>query len=113
MPSVEEVTTNIQMMKQNEIVEMTEALASMMIESMTAAGVPLVPGEHNTKDLCLFVESLKSLIAKQYNVEHPLQLMADNCFEIDEEGGMHFKAVQFRFNDISEIKNEGTVEGDT
>lgn len=99
MPSVQEIQENIKSLKSGEIVEMTEVLGSMILETLTASGYKLDTSSETLPMIFFFMESLKALISKQYNAVHPFHEMAENFFIPNENGDIVFREPKFKFSD--------------
>ena len=91
----EQVSTNIDMMKQYHIQETIATSTPMIFTQLEIAGFPL--GDPDTgeladiKDSALIIESLRSIMCKQYEIYHPFQRIADNIFAPDSEEEGTFK----------------------
>lgn len=112
MPSIKEVHENILDLKENEIVEMTEVLGTMIVEALDLAGFKVSVNEQNTPVLCFFIEALKSMIAKQYGMDHPFHDIAYNCFVKNEDGNIFFREPQFKFTETGLDETDDEIETD-
>lgn len=103
-PSLEEVKENILSQKEEQIEEVSEILANMLLEQISTAGF-LVSGDDKTvKELCFCMEALKSLMCKYYDIEHPFHAFANACFEQVDDDRIMFVAPIFK--EKIEIKEE-------
>lgn len=89
--SQEEIVDSIDNMKHYHVHETVQNMMPIIINSMNAAGFDFDIDEetlqpHNIKDGALLVESLRSILLKHYGLDHPLQILSENLFEIEEEG---------------------------
>jgi hypothetical protein len=119
MPTAQEIQANISSMKEGEIIEITEALGSILMETITASGFIIDSRAENLPMICMFVECLKAVISQQYNITHPFHEIANKCFTTNENGDMVFNAPIFRFSDtpleipaeVAEALQESAPEG--
>lgn len=103
-PTVEEIKENLLTQKEEQIEEVSEILANMLLEQISTAGF-LVTGDENTvKELCFCMEALKALMCKYYDIEHPFHTFADACFQQVDEDRIAFIAPIFK--EKPEIKEE-------
>ena len=79
-----EVTLNVNQIRFNHINETLQAVVPMIFSNIELAGFDFIPNEDdedpNIKDGALLVECLRSMLCKHYNIEHPLQLVAEELF---------------------------------
>jgi hypothetical protein len=81
------LSTNILEIKVNHINEALMIILPSLFNNIDIAGFPTSePNENDdVKDINLVVESLRSLLCKYYNVNHPFQDLAEKLFEKEEE----------------------------
>lgn len=87
--SIEEVEDNVSTMKNIHIQEALEHVVPKLFENLAILG--FLPEDETVfiKDGALIVESVRAFLLKLYDMEHPLQLIADSIFvESDETGGL-------------------------
>lgn len=93
--SQEDISRNIDMMKQFHIQETIVNIAPMLFNQLDIAGFPL--GEDNEpdslKDGAFIIESLRSLMCKHYGIYHPFQKLTDEIFYPDEDDPEALKIV--------------------
>jgi len=79
-----EVTLNVNQIRFNHINETLQAVVPMIFSNIELAGFDFIPNEDdedpNIKDGALLVECLRSMLCKHYNIEHPLQRVAEELF---------------------------------
>lgn len=85
-----EVALNVNQIRYNHINETLQALVPMIFSNIELAGFDFIPNEDeedpNIKDGALLVESIRSMLCKHYNIDHPLQIVADELFVHQEDG---------------------------
>jgi len=85
-PLVEDITRNIEMMRQYHIQETIATLAPMIFNQLEVAGFEISDEEEtDIKDGAFIIESLRSLMCKYYDIYHPFQQIAENVFSPDKE----------------------------
>lgn len=87
--SIEEVNANMEMIRQHHIHETLQTVAPKIFEILEIAGFDLM-NEEMEKDIkngAFMVEALRSLLCKYYSMSHPFQLIAEEVFVEDGEGG--------------------------
>ena len=86
----EDVTNSVDNIKYNHINETINAIVPMLFHNMELAGFEFDfdEGEEDfyIKDGSFLVESIRSMLCKFYEIEHPFQFIADNTFVHDEKG---------------------------
>ena len=101
VPDIDSVISNIDAQREDKINDMSEVLATILLEQLSATGFPINYDPKYIKDMCFCLESLKALLYKYYNIEHPFHNFADACFNIEEDG-VEFTAPIFKL-----MKEEG------
>ena len=87
VPTIEDVTENVDTIKQIHIQEALEVVVPMLFNNLSLVGFEPPDEMASIKDGALIVESIRSFLSKIYDIEHPLQLIADNLFvQLDKEG---------------------------
>ena len=87
--TAEDVIDNMEVVKQLHIQETLETVVPMFFDKLAAAGFLPEDELDFLKDGALIVEATRSFLSKIYNVDHPLQLIAQHLFvEIDDEGNL-------------------------
>lgn len=85
----EDITRNLDMMKQFHIQETLTNIVPMIFNQLDISGFSLGDDEKDDlktlKDGALIVESLRSFMCKYYEIYHPFQRLAENVFEADKE----------------------------
>lgn len=109
-PTPETVLINIMSMKEEDIAFTSELIFSSILDTLSAAGFYAEEDPENMKDLFLLLETVRSLIAKEYGVEHPFQELADKSFTFIDETRMKFNNPNFKFvPDDEHVDLEGGV----
>lgn len=103
-PTVEEIKENLLSQKEEQIEEVSEILANMLLEQISTAGFLVTGDEKTLKELCFCMEALKALMCKYYDIEHPFHTFADACFQQVDEDRIAFIAPVFK--EKLEIKEE-------
>lgn len=103
-PTIEEVKENILTQKEEQIEEISEILANLLLEQIANVGFHLSNDDKTVKELCFCMESLKALMCKYYDIEHPFHAFADACFEQVDDDRIIFIAPTFK--EKVEIKEE-------
>jgi hypothetical protein len=92
---LEQITQNIDMMKQYHIQETIATVTPMIFTQLEIAGFPLGDDESgeliDIKDGALIIEALRSIMCKHYEIYHPFQKIADVIFCPDDEEDGAFK----------------------
>lgn len=89
--SIEEVADNLDMVRQVHIQETLELVIPKLFESFNVAGFNAGDEDENNflKHGAMVVEAARSFLCKISDLEHPLQLIAENLFEqVDDEGNL-------------------------
>jgi hypothetical protein len=108
MISIDEINHNVEQMNLYHIQETISSIIPMIFTQLEIAGFYPTDEDLETdiRDGAFFVESLRSMLCKQYEIYHPFQKLADNVFEDDtsEEGAL--KIVDELVIDMREEKSE-------
>ena len=85
-PAIEDITRNIEMMRQYHIQETIATIAPQIFNQLEVSGFN-VSDEDATdiKDGAFIIEALRSLMCKYYGIYHPFQQIAENVFSPDLE----------------------------
>lgn len=87
--TVEEVIDSVESIKQLHIQETLETVVPILFDKLAAASFQPENELEFMKDGALIVEAIRSFLLKLYDVNHPLQLIAEHLFEqIDEDGNL-------------------------
>lgn len=89
--SAEKINVDMRMVKFNHINEALETIIPMLFNNIMIAGFDIIPDDdededENIKDNALIVESIRSILCKYYELNHPLQNVAEEFFARKEEG---------------------------
>lgn len=111
IPTVEELALNVNMVKYNHINQTLETIIPMLFNNMELAGFQIVPMEDeddpNIKDSALIVESIRSLLCKYYNINHPFQSLSENMFNPNNDGSFSLsKTLTMDFSEFQEAQTE-------
>jgi hypothetical protein len=81
--TVDEVKTNFIVMRHVHVNEIIDKLLIMMTRELD---VDQITHNENLKHSAFFVEALRSMLYKQYNIPHPFQPVAEEIFETEADG---------------------------
>lgn len=80
----DESLSNILDVKINHINEALFVIIPQLFNNLEMMA-PSMDGDDDVKDVNLIVESIKSLLFKQYGIEHPFQKLSDAVFIVNDE----------------------------
>ena len=106
LPSLDELQQEEIENTEMAIDKATEIIAGAAIERLMMIGYP-VKVQHG-KDICMMVESIRSLMHRYYDKEHCFHPLADMSFEADCESG----AMRFIEPSIKRVKKKKTANTD-
>ena len=111
VPTKEELAMNVSMIKYNHINETLETVIPILFHNMDLAGFHLVPIEEdddpNIRDGALIVESIRSIMCKYYDIQHPFQQLADTMFNPREDGTFALtKKLEMDFSEFEQETSE-------
>lgn len=87
--SLDDVIDSVEVVKQVHIQEILEAIVPMLFDKLYLAGFQPEDEMLYIKDGALIVEAIRSFLSKTYDIDHPLQMIAEHLFEqIDDEGNL-------------------------
>ncbi len=89
----------------------SDILANMFLDSLVDVGFQMDGNDKMVKDICLCLESIKSLVCKYYDEPHSFHMFAEACFSLDE----HSDNIDFNtpaWVSIKEKNNTGNTEDD-
>lgn len=85
--NLEEVQSNLDAIRQIHIEETMSLIVGVIFDHLSLAGFNFDPDEEETiKDVALFLESLRSLLAKYNSVHHAFHPLADELFALQNNG---------------------------
>lgn len=85
--NIEEVKSNLDAVRQIHIEEAMGLIATVLFDNMQLAGFNFDPENNESiKDVALLLESLRSLLSKYHNIDHPFQLLAEELFALQKNG---------------------------
>lgn len=88
--TAEKITVDLKMVKFNHINETLETIIPILFNNIMIAGFDIFPEDdeedEHIKDNALIVEAIRSILCKYYNLNHPLQEVAEEFFVHREEG---------------------------
>ena len=89
--SLDEIQDTIKNNRLLHIDVMLESMIPELINTLMSHGVDIVD-EKYVKDVAFVMESLKSLLYKQFSLDHPFHKMVDNIFDYsyNEESGIDY-----------------------
>ena len=88
LPSLEDLEQEDAENTEIAIDRATEIVASAAIERLMMIGYP-IKVQHG-KDICMMIESIRSLMHRYYDKEHCFHPLADMSFEPSDNGAMKF-----------------------
>jgi hypothetical protein len=107
LPTVEEIKENIVLQKEEQIEEISELLANILLEQISIAGFDISTDPKTIKELCFCMESFKALMCKYYDIEHPFHPFADACFQHVDDDRIAFISPTFKEKvETEEEKND-------
>lgn len=88
-----EVVQRVDNIKHLHIQEVLSAMVPIIFNQMATAGFDFIDDEetgevNNVKDGAFLVEALRSIMLKHYGIDHPMQTLAENLFNHDEDSGV-------------------------
>ena len=91
----EEIFQRVDNIKHLHIQEVLSTMVPIIFNQMATAGFDFIDDEetgevNNVKDGAFLVEALRSIMLKHYEIEHPIQILAENLFNEDEDSGVLF-----------------------
>lgn len=108
MISIEEINENVEQMNLYHIQETISNLIPIIFTQLEIAG--FYPDEedleNDIKDGAFFVEALRSMLCKHYDIYHPLQRVTEQLFEEDETEDGALKIVDELHINLREDKSE-------
>lgn len=80
----------VMLVKLNHIDETLGMILPQLFNNIELAGFNIIPEYENesnqyVKDVALIIESIKSLLAKYYQLRHPFQELSENVFCFDDD----------------------------
>lgn len=103
LPTPESVREVVEEARNSNIEEMTQILAQEVVALLFLSGFDSRNDPTLEKQLCMIIESIRSLIAKKLGGNHVFQGLADQMFEETEPGVMKFRVPTFEFQKPEEI----------
>ena len=91
--TIDEITYSLEQIKLLHIDEVVDYIISSTLDKLYVAGFKFedVLEDDNAKHITLLSESLKSLLCKYYNIDHNLQVIAEQIFVINEDKTIVYK----------------------
>lgn len=88
--NLEELQSNLDAVRTIHIEETMAMLAGTMFDQLAVSGFDFDTEDgkapDDIKDVALVFESIRSLLMKQYGMNHPFQGMSDNLFSLQADG---------------------------
>jgi hypothetical protein len=78
--SIEEITVRVEQTRKDHINGVLNDLIPELIHTFASYGIDINSDEY-IKDVAMVIESIKSMISRQYRVEHPFHKMVNTFFE--------------------------------
>lgn len=79
--NIEEIADNVTQIRKDHVDGVMNDMIPDVINMFGAYGVDINDDKY-VKDVALVIESIKSLLHKQYNLDHSFHNMIDNIFEV-------------------------------
>lgn len=79
--SIEEMQDSISIMRKEHVDNLMDMMIPSVLMLFETNGMD-VETEAYVKDSALVIEAIKALMYKYYNLEHPLNFIAETCFDI-------------------------------
>tara|TARA_R110000868_G_scaffold38941_5_gene135983 strand:+ start:1072 stop:1482 length:411 start_codon:yes stop_codon:yes gene_type:complete len=91
----EEIVQRVDNIKHLHVQEVLSTMIPIIFNQMATAGFDFIDDEeinevNNVKDGAFLVEALRSIMLKHYEIEHPIQILAENLFNEDKDSGVLF-----------------------
>lgn len=83
VPEPSEVFSRLTEAKGDEIETIIDMICSDILDTFNNAGFPVVDDIAALPDVCFVLESVRSLVEKYYDIEHPFHKIAENCFQFE------------------------------
>jgi hypothetical protein len=87
--TIEEVSDNLDIVRHAHIHETLDYAVSKLFETFELAGFPHEEDEELYNHAHLIYEACNSFLSKLSDINHPLQLIAENMF-VNDDGGLRF-----------------------
>lgn len=102
--SIEDVIDSTNNIRLLHIQETISTLVPMIMDLLYVGGFNFQFNETNkcVKETALLAETIKALLMKQYDMEHPLHETADSFFEEVGQGIVHYKSTDQLINVVGE-----------
>lgn len=106
--TLEDISKNLDMMKQFHIQETLTNIAPMIFNQLDISGFTLSDPDseefENIKDGALIIESLRSIMSKHYGIYHPFQKLSEEIFYPDDKDPDMLKIVDSIKIDLKNIE---------
>lgn len=79
--SIEEMQDSISIMRKEHVDNLMDMMIPSVLTLFETNGMD-VETEAYVKDSALVIEAIKALMYKYYNLEHPLNFIAETCFDV-------------------------------
>jgi hypothetical protein len=86
--SEEEIHNQIEYLKHKHVQDTIANIAPLIFQQLSDDGFDIMDDEdiESVKMGAFLVESLRSILYKYYDIEHPFQKISDNVFKVEENG---------------------------
>lgn len=103
----EDIQNNIEMIKHFHIQETISTVIPILFAQLEISGFPIDEenDKFDIKDSIFIVETLRAILCKYYDIDHPIQKVIDNIFEGEVESGMLkiTKKLNIEFKNTEEV----------
>lgn len=111
--TIEEIKENLDSVKHMHIQDTLDLISPMMFQNLEIAGFyDLINDTKSLKMCALIIESMKALLCKYYNLDHPFHKFTEELFDEEEDGvGLDLNSIKISVEKIiSDInKNERKI----
>jgi hypothetical protein len=92
--TLEEVKTNLDLVKNTHIYETIEMLVPLIFDQLAVAGFAFEgDSADEMKRAALMVEAMRSMLCAHYEIKHPLQTVAKKVFKFEKDGSLSIQKV--------------------
>ena len=90
--NTEDVNKHMENVRVYHVDETIEIMTEFVFHQLVMCGFNIDSDDDDIhKDIFLSVESMKSMLLKYYSIKHPLQIVAEDMFEREEDGNYKMK----------------------
>lgn len=86
LPDPVMLQANLAALKEEEFEIVVEMISSALVDTLEATGFYVTGETDKIKDVCFLLEAVRSLLAKDFSLDHPFHDLAENCFTVKDNG---------------------------